>query len=1297
MAYGTSRRRRERDPDIRDVVEDAARDAGLSIKEFIAAAAAEHEADARSRHAPQRSLRLVSESDSALDILERRLTGGQDETSEDRIAGILGKAFDEIKASEQRTARLIEQIATLTPAANSEPPRTVADILASAERRSGVVANVLELSGRNAPRQPTPALVDRLQRSNSRQEVETALGLLERKLAMIRPESSADRVILDGMSAEIAGLRSVVLAEGADVPLAAIEGPVASLVARLERLATTPQQAAPTPGPVGVASLERRLDEVTSATTAMVTGIQDELVRLGRNGLKRDDAGVDASFGRLENRIHQLEQASEAPLDQIRNDLRGLLASAGRTGGDPALRDAVSGIEKKLDQIVGRIAQPLQMVHNAVTQLSRQRGVAGPDQQRLDQLFGELAALKRGIAAQSTLPDVRVLARTVASISDRIDGIAHRMQQDAQPDGERDLRRALIDEELEEIKELLREAKSPCDDTRVLDAIGQLERKIAALENSPRAVMERLDRLQARLDERPPGGGLPANIDLLLRNISARLEATAAAPAASGPDPLAFADLHREIRGISGKLERMPAAPSSFADDAALARLHDEIRDLSGKFERMPPVGAAPAQQQDFSHVERSIGDILRQMDGLKADVGSQAARAAADAVRQFGPAVAAAPLPPPSDTTHIEAAIGQLRQHQADAEERTNRTLEALHDTLHQVVDRLGSMERDTRAPAPAIAAPMPATATGVVEAAVVPAPVIVPAQAPAPAPEPPRHPAFVAQDVSNLLPQDILAPAPAAPPAASPKTESFAETLANLRAAQTAKPAPVEQRSAMASAFAAAKEAMANLRGGQPDDGKPVAPAVEPSFEVPPQTRSTQQSPDFDLPIEPGAGRPASAPMRSPAPHAAASGGAATSTADPKAEFLAAARRAAQSAAQQAAEPASEGKKGIGRLWKSGSQTTSEATPASAAIAAGASPKGSGFRAKHAALLGTAALVVVVGAGYQFLGPQRKAEAPASPPARTSSIVPPAAQQPLQTATAPVRQQQAEAPRQILPPPLPTEAPRIEMQPTRIAPRDEQVTVGSITPDRVPNAAVAPVDRNDPLFRFEGLKDAPKLREAALKGDPNAFLELGQRYGDGRGAPRDFKTAALWLERAAENGSAPAQYRLGSMYREGKGVERNAKTALKHFQASAEAGNARGMHNTAVLLAEGVNGAPDYAAAAEWFRKAAEHGVKDSQYNLAILHARGLGVGQDLSSSYAWFAAAANHGDEDAAKKRDEVGSRMTPERLQQARAAAQAWKPKDPSPTANEGVAPTGGWDSEAKAQSPAAAPKTQPRRI
>ena len=193
--------------------------------------------------------------------------------------------------------------------------------------------------------------------------------------------------------------------------------------------------------------------------------------------------------------------------------------------------------------------------------------------------------------------------------------------------------------------------------------------------------------------------------------------------------------------------------------------------------------------------------------------------------------------------------------------------------------------------------------------------------------------------------------------------------------------------------------------------------------------------------------------------------------------------------------------------------------------------------------------------------------------------------------------------------------------------------------------------------------------LRLQAEAGNIRAEYELGSRYIDGRGIAPDMKLAVQWLEKAAANGFAPAQYRLGSLYRDGKGIRNDVKLAYAWFKRAAEQGNARAMHNLAVVLAEGSNGTPDYAAAAEWFRKGAEYGIKDSQFNVAILYARGLGTQQDLVQSYKWFCAAADLGDEDAAKKRDEVAAKLTPDQLAEAKAAAQAYRPKPLDPLVND----------------------------
>jgi localization factor PodJL len=1364
MAYGNPRRRRDIEPDIRDMVEDAARDAGLSVSAFLDQAVSEHDdAQDRRRRAPaRRPLHVVHDDYGPLEGLERRLTRAprqQDGLSEDRVARILDRAFDEIRASEDRTAALIETMGRV-PAANQPAlparlPSTVAEILASAERREKPLRNVVELhpARQDALDNLGGALstmsqaADRLRDSVARGEVEKALQLLERKLQLVDAQTPGHQLVLQGMVSEIAAIRAVVLAEGAQVPLGAIEKPIASLTERIAALAAMPL--APAAAPVlpvpqrqmadaHLFAIDRRLDDMTSSTSAMISGIHDELVRLGKHGLQRDGTKLDASFNRLENRIQQLEHVSNAPLEEIRQQLGDIQAAAGSSAESSSLRQSIRGLETKLELLSGRIAEPLRMVHNAVTQVSRQQVEARSDNGRLDQLFSELAALKRGIAEQNNGPSGAQMQRHLGQISERIEAMALRMQQNAQPPGPRDFRKKSVDEEIAEIKQLITAAKSPCDDTKVLDAIAHLERKIAALENSPQALLERLDRMQQKLDERPahpagPGQTMPANIELLLRNLSARLEA--------------------------------PPTAAPF-DDRGFDRLHQEIRQLGIKLELAPPGSSLQHAGQDLSGVERSISDLFHQIDGMKTAVGDQAARAAADAVRQFAPLAPAMPVAASSrgDNAEIETSLVKLRQQQADAEQRTAHTLEALHDTLQRVVDRLGSMERDARVGAVTQqVAPPQFTPPQFTPPQFTSAPVPPVFQQPVmPVPEPPPVvPAAAAQvwqngpvvpprplpqdDSSHLLPADIFEPEPprssprqlaaSSPSHDTPPNASFAETLASLRTprsaaasiALAAEPVRPEPRSAVASAFAAARSAMANFRAGKADREKPEAEtAVAPEPLAAPRGGSPI---DLDMPLEPGSGRPAQthpAQTHGVQTHPAQATALSAQPVDAKADFLAAARRAAQAAAQQSAEVLAQNDP---RAAKKKAKAERASLELAAAAAGGGSPGNAGFRAKHAILLGCAALIVAAGAGYQFMGAAKRAESPsvAEPPVRSSSLTPSVRtpQAPSQQmAAAPARQQQAEAPRQILPPALtpepqrqPNAAPQAATPPV-VAPQasvsaqvlpaappvaspsrvEEPQTVGSIAPPpRVPSTSLPPLGADDPLLRFEGLRDGQKLREAARRGDPSAFIELGMRYSEGRGAVRDPKLAALWLERAAEFGSAPAQYRLGTLYREGRGVERNPKIALRHFTAAAEAGNARAMHNTAVLLAEGVNGAPDYAGASEWFKKSAEFGIRDSQYNLAILYARGLGAGQDLMASYAWFAAAAANGDEDAVKKRDEVGSRLSPERLQQARAAAAQWKAKVPEMASNEIEAPAGGWEIETKpAPAAAAAPRTPAKR-
>ena len=201
--------------------------------------------------------------------------------------------------------------------------------------------------------------------------------------------------------------------------------------------------------------------------------------------------------------------------------------------------------------------------------------------------------------------------------------------------------------------------------------------------------------------------------------------------------------------------------------------------------------------------------------------------------------------------------------------------------------------------------------------------------------------------------------------------------------------------------------------------------------------------------------------------------------------------------------------------------------------------------------------------------------------------------------------------------------------------------------------------------------------LRDAAQNGNAAAQYELANRLMEGRDVTKDVFGAAMWYEKAALQNLAPAQYIIGTLYEKGTGVAKDVRRARDWYQRAADLGHIRAMHNLASLYADGIDGKPDYSTAAIWFRKAAEFGVRDSQYNLGILYGRGLGIELSLSQAYAWFAIAAQQGDDEAARKRDDVVTRLDQKQLAAGKTFVATFRKRTPDLASNE-VIPQGGWD-------------------
>ncbi|GJE41997.1 tetratricopeptide repeat protein [Methylobacterium soli] len=427
-------------------------------------------------------------------------------------------------------------------------------------------------------------------------------------------------------------------------------------------------------------------------------------------------------------------------------------------------------------------------------------------------------------------------------------------------------------------------------------------------------------------------------------------------------------------------------------------------------------------------------------------------------------------------------------------------------------------------------------------------------------------------------------------------------------------------------------------------------------PRVSVSPAAPAAEASRVSDELLEPGAGRPArERALATPETHEAG----AEASADIKTSFIAAARRAAQAAqAEVASEASFAGERREERM----SLRQAVATPALDGNGRVARLRAEIQRRRRPLLLGLAAIVLVLGA-LQAVSMRGEST---SEPARAPMIAAPKAEAPARELPPSAGEAQATAPA-----PAPTASPPADPQTTQSIPG-----AGETAPTPGPQSSRSGVPSVGGMSALAGdLAGLPpglaKLRQSVLEGDGAAIYELAGREADGRGLPRDLALAAKLYEKLAQAGYAPAQYKLAGHYEKGSGVLRDLGPAKLWYGRAAEQGHARSMHNLAVLYAENpaASGRPDYASAASWFRRAAEYGVRDSQYNLAVLYARGLGLTQDLMQSYAWFSAAAAQGDEDAGKKRDDVGSKMSPGDLAKARSITAAFRPHKVDPAVNE----------------------------
>ena len=677
--------------------------------------------------------------------------------------------------------------------------------------------------------------------------------------------------------------------------------------------------------------------------------------------------------------------------------------------------------------------------------------------------------------------------------------------------------------------------------------------------------------------------------------------------------------LESALRALSDRIDRLPVG-----NDNASAFAHLEQR-VSYLLERLE-ASTDNRPSLDLGRVEAGLHDILGYLENQNAALLAQDRRGAAE----------------PADSGLIDLVkreLSDLRFNQSEAGRHTQDSLEAMHNTLGHVVDRLAMIEGDLRAVRTQPVAPAP-------EAEPAPQPSALRA-APPPQPKPELPNPAAAQEAFEAAPREFQAAAPPIP----------APTVVTPRAISEILEPHTQTRT-------------------------PIEPGLPPDHPLEPGTRPT--------------GRAASPSERIAASESAISEipAASREKASEKvstSSFIAAARRAAQAAA--AAQPA-DGKGPRGSVKKPAGDSAKEGSTITSKIRSllvGASVV--------VIVLGTFKMAMsLVESGSP--PPTPAMESSSGPPAAAQPPAQDVAKPAMPDPAAPSMTSPIPLGRQSLNNSAPSgsdSAVSVAI-PQAPAPSAAANDITGAIP-AVPQASS--VGRKLGLVQVppsENLPDGiggPVLRAAALRGDPTAAYEIGVRFAEGKGVATNYDEAAKWYDRAAQAGVVPAIFRLGTFYEKGLSVTKDADIARRYYLQAAERGNAKAMHNLAVLDADGGGRGANYKSASQWFRKAADHGVADSQFNLGILYARGIGVEQNLAESFKWFSLAAAQGDADAARKRDDVAKRLDPQSLAAARLAIQTFTPEPQPDDAINVASPAGGWDSApAQAQAKPAKPVAKP---
>lgn len=420
----------------------------------------------------------------------------------------------------------------------------------------------------------------------------------------------------------------------------------------------------------------------------------------------------------------------ERQLNLIADQMTALTRAAPQGEAVGALRGDVADMKRSLAELAPRRA--VEELERAVTLIAQRLERQGSNEANAE-IVRTLAGLRDVMEELRPPESPELLEREIEALSRKLDIISAKTVDGATI--------ARLQAQTTEIRDLIGRALSN-DSVRMLaEQVALLVGKIDRFANPDERVAheiadalgQRIDQLAARIDAYAAATGSdPAPFDDILRRLD-ELHATMAGAARGAPE-----GMDALFDGLMERIERM-ARP-----DAGLGGSVEALsRQIASIAER---INVNDSRFDQLTSIERTLSDLFVQMEEARASAIAAAEHSARNAAAEYAGASSA-----DEGMALIQRELADLGARQENSERRTYDTLEAVHETLGRVVERIASLEM------PAPTEPKPVFEPPAAEPA--PRPQMAATPAPAAASMPLRNPS-----VPQGMVPPVVMPAPAA-----------------------------------------------------------------------------------------------------------------------------------------------------------------------------------------------------------------------------------------------------------------------------------------------------------------------------------------------------------------------------------------------------------------------------------------------------------------------------------------------------------------------------------------------------